>query len=83
MHNLHIFGIERHQCCTEITEVALEEYVDWQLTIGLVPPDLATLQESHLVLWQHQPTIIIEADHVDVLVLYYAHILQVALSYKA
>jgi hypothetical protein len=50
MHYLNILGVQSDQRGPEIPELAFEEYVDGQFTIGLVPPGLATFEVSHLVL---------------------------------
>jgi hypothetical protein len=83
MHYLNILGVQSYQCGPEIPELAFEEYVDRQFTIGLVPPGLSTLEISHLVLREHQPTVIVEADNIVILVLYYAHVFQITLPDQA
>jgi hypothetical protein len=83
MHNINILRVQSYQRGTEVFEFTFKKYVDWQFPIGFMPPSFTTFQKPHFVLGQHQSTIIIEADHIGILILDNSNKLQIALSYKA
>ena len=82
MHDLYVLGGQCDYCASKVLEIFLEEYVYGYFSVAFPPPCLAQTQELHFVSWQHDPAVVVERSYLIVLILYYAHVFQIALAYQ-